>query len=71
MAAMKQEQEIESLRAAFCEAEAGVAELMEYYDTVEGIYMEASASMYAHEVVYATDTTDIGAYYAHMGPTSP
>ena len=30
---MKQEQEIETLRAAFSEAEAGVANLMEYYDT--------------------------------------
>ena len=33
MAAMKQGQEIETLRAAFSEAEAGVAYLMEYYDT--------------------------------------
>jgi hypothetical protein len=58
------------LKAGFEEAEAGVAELMEYYDAVEGIYAEASASMYTHEVVYASDTTEIGAYYAHMGPTS-
>ncbi len=70
MVNMEPEADLQSLRAAFEEAEAGVAELMEYYETVEGIYLAASSSVYTNEVVYTSDTTDLGAYYAHMGPTS-
>ena len=70
MAAMKQEQEMESLKAAYREREAGVAELMEFYDSVEEIYIEASASVYVNEVVYTSDSTNIGANDADVGPTS-
>ena len=38
-------QELESLGTEFGAHEAGVAELMEFYEKVEGIYVEASAFM--------------------------
>ena len=70
MGIFEPEADMDSLRLRFEEAEAGVTDLMEFYDIVEGIYSEASGSPYTYEVVYASDTANIGAYYAHLGPAS-
>ena len=62
-----QEQELESLRDEFENKEAGVADLMQLYEKVEGIYIQASASMPESEFVYASNSTDVVNLGAHLG----
>ena len=44
------EREMESLEAEFEKQEAGVADLMEFYEKIEDIYVQASASVSESEV---------------------
>ncbi|MYJ22351.1 MAG: hypothetical protein F4101_02990 [Nitrospira sp. SB0673_bin_12] len=53
------EQEMESLGSKFEKQEAGVADLMEFYERVEEIYIQASASIPESEVVYPSDSTNL------------
>ena len=61
------EQENELLKAEFESREAGVADLMDFYDAVEGIYAHAAASMYVEDMTYTSNSTDIGTGYADLG----
>ena len=53
------EQEMESLEVEFEKQEAGVADLMEFYERVEEIYVRASAAVFESDVVYSSDSTNM------------
>ena len=59
--------ELESLGTEFGGHEAGVAELMEFYEKVEGIYVEASAFMSENKGSYVTDSTNVVKTDADLG----
>ncbi len=62
------DQERESLVDEFENREAGVADLMELYERIENVYVQASASVPDSEIVYTSDSTNIdGRVDAHMG----
>lgn len=50
---------MESLGTEFEKQEAGVADLMEFYERVEEIYVRASVSVSESEVVYSSDSTNM------------
>ena len=52
------DQEKEALVGKFEGREAGVADLMEFYERVERAYARASSSMATSEVAYTSDWTD-------------
>ena len=47
--------------------EAGVAELLEFYEKVEVIYIKASASISESDVAYTLDSTDAARVNAYLG----
>ena len=51
-------------------SEAGVAELMELYETIEGIYAEASIAMTGIDIVYTSNVTNGKGTYGYMGRDS-
>ena len=53
------EQEMEPLEVEFEKQEAGVADLMEFYERVEEIYVRASAAVSESEAVYSSDSTNM------------
>ena len=62
------DQEKESLQEELEDREAGVADLMELYEKIEGIYVRASASMMESETVRTSDSTDVArGSVAHLG----
>lgn len=61
------DQENEVLVEEFEDSEAGVADLMALYETVEDVYKQASASISDTPSSYASDSTDITGSYAHLG----
>ena len=61
------DQENEMLVEAFEKSEAGVADLMALYETVEDVYRQASASIRDTPSSYASDSTDITSLHAHLG----
>ena len=61
------DQENEALVEAFEESEAGVADLVALYESVEDVYKQASASIRDTPNSYASDSTDITGSYAHLG----
>ena len=61
------EREMESLGAEFAKQEAGVADLMEFYEKVEDIYVQASAAVSESEVVYSSDSTNMTRLNAYLG----
>ena len=63
-----EDQERELLVGGFEGREAGVADLMELYQRIEGVYVRASASAPGSEVVYTSDSTNIVERVdAHLG----
>ena len=60
-------QEFESLATGAGGHEAGVAELMEFYEKVEGIYAEASAFLTEDKETHISDTTNIVRPDAYLG----
>ncbi len=63
------EQELGSLREEFENREAGVAELMEFYEKVEKIYLRASLSSQS-DAVYTSDSTNMVRPNAYLGRDS-
>ena len=64
------DQEMESLEVEFEKQEAGVADLMEFYERIEDIYVRASASVSESEVVYSSDSTNMTRPNAYLGRDS-
>ena len=64
------QQEMEALGVEFEKQEAGVADLMEFYEKVEDIYVQASASVSEGEVVYSSDSTNMMRPNAYLGRDS-
>ncbi|MDE0146598.1 MAG: hypothetical protein OXI53_09995 [Nitrospira sp.] len=64
------EREMESLEVEFEKQEAGVADLMEFYEKVEKIYIQASASVSESEIVYSSDSTNMTRPNAYLGRDS-
>ena len=64
------EHELDLLREELENKEAGVADLMKLYEKVEGIYVQASASMSDSEVVYTMDSTSTVRVDAYLGRDS-
>ena len=60
-------QELESVGTEFEMHESGVAELMEFYEKVEGIYVQASAFMSEDKGSYVSDSTNIVRTDADLG----
>ena len=67
---MTKEREMESLEGKFEKQEAGVADLMEFYEKVEDIYVQASASVSESEVAYSSDSTNMTRPDAYLGRDS-
>lgn len=64
------EREMESLVGKFEKQETGVADLMEFYERVEDIYVQASSSVSESEVVYSSDSTNMTRPDAYLGQDS-
>lgn len=64
------EREMESLEVEFEKQEAGVADLMKFYEKVEDIYVQASASASESDVVYSSDSTNMTRPHAYLGRDS-
>lgn len=64
------DQELESLWHEFENREAGVADLMELYEKVEDIYVQAAASMSESEAVYTSNSTNMVKTDAYLGRDS-
>jgi len=64
------ERAMESLEVEFEKQEAGVADLMEFYEKVEKIYIQASASVSESEIVYSSDSTNMTRPNAYLGRDS-
>ena len=64
------EREMESLEVEFEKQEAGVADLMEFYEKVEDIYVQASSSVSESEAVYSSDSTNMTRPNAYLGRDS-
>lgn len=64
------EREMESLEVEFEKQEAGVADLMKFYEKVEDIYVQASASASESDVVYSSDSTNMTRPNAYLGRDS-
>ncbi len=47
--------------------EAGIADLIEFYEKVEGVYVEASTYTVEPSMSYASDSTNSPLSYAHVG----
>ncbi len=62
--------EMELLGIEFEKQEAGVADLMEFYERVEEVYVQASASVSENEVVYSSDSTNMTRPNAYLGRDS-
>ena len=62
-----QEQEAASLMAEFEGREAGVADIMEFYEKVEEVYIQASTAISQIEIVYTSDSTDSMRSNAYLG----
>ena len=60
-------QDLESLGTEFEAREAGVTDLMEFYEKVEGIYVDASAFMAEAKGTYVTDSTNAVRADADLG----
>ena len=60
-------QELESVGTEFEMRESGVAELMEFYEKVERIYVQASAFMSEDKGSYVSDSTNIVRTDADLG----
>ena len=61
------ESEKQSMQDEFEERQAGVAEMMEFYEKVESVYVRASAAIAESHPVYTSDSTNVGSPYAHLG----
>ena len=64
---MNRQQELDSLGREFESREAGVAELMELYEKLEGIYAAASESLAEEQPSHTTDSTNAVSHSAYMG----
>ena len=67
MTAITNDQESESLQETYGAREAGVADLLELYEKVEAIYVQASASISESEVTFTLDSTDVPRGNANLG----
>ena len=47
--------------------EPGVTELMEFYERVEAIYIDASMSVSDADIVYTVDSSNVVSNYAYLG----
>ena len=62
------ESEKQSMQDEFEERQAGVAEMMEFYEKVESIYTRAAAAIAEPPLDYtSSDSTDTGRPDAHLG----
>jgi len=61
------ESEKQSMQDEFEERQAGVAEMMEFYDKVAPIYARAAAAIAEPPLDYTSDSTDTGSPDAHLG----
>ncbi|MCY3956320.1 MAG: hypothetical protein OXF47_10070 [Nitrospira sp.] len=61
------EREMESLGIEFEKQEAGATDLMEFYEKVENIYVQASAPVSESEIVYSSDSTNMTRPNAYLG----
>lgn len=61
------ELEKQSIQDEFEEHEAGVAEMMEFYEKVAPIYARAAAAIAENHPVYTSDSTDIRRADAYLG----
>ena len=61
------DQENEKLIETYEECEAGVADLVVFYESVEDVYRQASASIRETPSSYASDSTDVTGPYANLG----
>ena len=66
----EEKSEVQVANAAIPRAEAGVAELMELYENIEGIYAEASIAMTGVDIVYTSNVTNGKGTYGYMGRDS-
>ena len=64
------DQELESLWHEFENREAGVADLMELYEKVEDVYVQAAASMSESEAVHTSNSTNMVKTDAYLGQDS-
>ena len=62
-----EEQEALSLRSEFEGRETGVADMMEFYEKVEDIYLQASTSIPEGELIYTSDSTNPMRFDAYLG----
>ncbi len=61
------EREMKLLEVEFEKQEAGVADLMKFYEKVEDIYIQASASASGSDVVYSSNSTNTARPNAYLG----
>ena len=61
------DQEKETLAQDFAQNEAGVADLMAFYERVEEVYQRASASIQETPDSYVSDSTDVSRLNAYLG----
>ena len=47
--------------------EPGVTELMEFYERVEAIYIDASMAISDADIVYTVDSSNVVSDYAYLG----
>ena len=61
------DQENETLIEAFEDREAGVAEMVDFYEAVEEVYRQASASLQENPSSYTSDSTNSSGSCATLG----
>ena len=61
------ESEKQSMQDEFEKREAGVAEMMEFYEKVESVYVRAAAAIAERPLDYTSDSTDIRRADAYLG----
>ncbi len=65
------EQDLKTIRSEFEGREAGVADLMELYERIEGVYVRASAATLPVDVTKTSNSTNqVGIRDAHLGRDS-
>ena len=56
---LTRDQENQELRDEFAKQEAGVVDALELYERIEKVYLEASGSVAANEIVYTSDSANL------------
>ncbi len=62
-----EDQENQQIAESFEKKEAGIADLMDFYEKVEGVYAQASSYTYQPPASYVSDSTNVAVNDAHLG----